>query len=257
MRVYRIVNEPAPDGCDLIVTDTGWTHAMLRHVMVSASDGISAVKGESPDFVSTGTFEALRNQPDFSDYAVYLRTYDPATYRIRNFGIGLHKLANVMLHTMSTRQRLEDFLHNSGNLRVLFAVVVPFADAPVAEWAIVIPGTAENTRIKGGEVTDVVWWAGVDARIQPSMSFQTATRENTFIQVTYEVKTATGALATDYAPVVFFETTAGRLLATRTTARSGIATCVVDVADLPAGAPIKIKAGFKYFPGMADYVCEA
>ena len=142
------------------------------------------------------------------------------------------------------------------DIHLMMAIIVPFADSKPKDWVLVLPTFDSDTTIKGAKLTgDLPFLRDVRKVESPTLEFAAGPiKDGDIWTFTVNVLNGDGTPAKGHAPELFFETTAGVLLTQRVFVdpKTAQAKCLISVAGLPKDYPIRIKAGFQYFTGLAS-----
>jgi hypothetical protein len=213
----------------------------------SAEAGVATVR-DVVDFQADFNPSEIITLDDFSDYAMMTRGVKLPSGEVANLGLGMNCLKNLYKITMPTRQSLDDYMHVNKH-HLMAAVLVPFADSSPDTWVLAVPSRGGVVEYDGPMVSVGSWDECIDnymPRLQ-APAFHDLT--DGIVRVVFNIQMP------DLQPValkpwLFFEATAGNLHTSR--AQYGDP-CILDVSKLEPGTTVRIKAGFKYRPGMADY----
>lgn len=179
--------------------------------------------------------------------------------RVGRWVNGRTPLTNLYGETRASRASPSVHMYRMG-LRLLFGVLVPFMAAPMQEWALLVPAKGmEQWEIDGCTVHTQPNDDLARAKHLPSISLS-CVPGGVGVQLLHaQVLDANGAPWRGTAGTVYFEATAGVLGWQRAAIdpATGIAVAQVATHGLPPGLPVKVKAGFKHYPGLTDCTFDA
>lgn len=256
MRIFKVTGAASPEKVRLVANGNGYDYTYLRPVGAGTGYGPPKQMQDYPDFITSIQPATLMAQPDFADYSMFLRGFAPGdSNRLRSLVKDVHGLANVHARTLPTKMSLVDYLHVTlSRAEIMVAVLVPFASSDPADWALALPCADPATIVTDLPMTAVATFDEVVARVMPNMAFDLASSTVTagIVSVPVKVSLPSSQLATGCKATVYLESTGGQLLAARIqVSDDGLAHAMVDISAVPAGMPIKLKAGFKYWSGLA------
>lgn len=229
-----------------------------RTVLEISEDGFTLRlgyrNGVDPDeyrdfFTDTMTWLDARRTPEFGDFAVLGRVQQIGAKGLASLRRGPGVMSNLHALTKSSRLPIDDYL-TAGRYRLANAFIVPFASSPWGDWVFVatVPegGVLE---VPGVEVRQAASLAEVIAEMTPTMIFDAAILE----PGKWALSVTLSPVPEDTTCEVYFETTAGVLTVARSAVAAGVSSTVLDLRDVPEGTKLKVKAGFKYFPGINEH----
>ena len=141
----------------------------------------------------------------------------------------------------------------------ILTLYLPFADTPWTSGQLVIKGNPVSGRKiifeNGEEITpQVIGEDDASPFVFPTLVMTTSDTiaPDGYATVTVSCKMPTGELCTDCNSEVFLEPVVGVLPKSRVTLTNGTATFRVSALGLQSGDSIRIKAGWRYFPGLTE-----
>jgi len=161
--------------------------------------------------------------------------------------------------TLSNRETAVDYAQRVQR-NLLVGINVPFANANDDELFITVNLNAQATdaNIQGDEHCELVWSDAASSGAVRTMAFP-------FIHVQAPASVPVGGSASiklriedvagqllDREAVVYLEAVSGLVPFARVRATHGLATVPVSAAGMSAGDEIRVKFGWKYFPGAED-----
>lgn len=252
MRIFRIMDMQAPCNVTIAAAEVGLHYWLYQDTVTAGPEG-KPVAHKHLDFAFDLDCTRLQQQSDFADYGFLAHGFYPRSRdRVQPFAPDLARLVNIYPHTKATRMGLAEFFH-ARMCEMLIGVAVPFADSPLSEWGVMLPGQGGNLTVQGdldvqevGSLSEALDW------VMPRLLARPVLRQDSpVVPVVFQLLDTHGLPATA-TPTLYFETTHGALLTQRAQVRNGAAVALVDTTGLPAGTMIKVKAGFKHMPGLAD-----
>lgn len=204
-----------------------------------------------PYFEETKTWDELRQTKDFSDYAWMGRLYRFSSRGVSSLNNGVGALANMYAHTKATRSGVYNFLAEQQR-GLIHSLIVPFEDSPWTDWVMTVNLKEGATLLADVEVKTEELTRDVAGMHLPVIAFEEPVREGNRLTLTTQVLDGRTGAPAQTGSQVFFETTAGVLLVTRSPIRNGKAMTVLDLQGVPEGLPLKVKAGFKHYPGVHE-----
>jgi hypothetical protein len=248
MIICGIRDSIAPAKVQLVQGPNGIQYTLRKTVPGAPDSNDKPTTIEITDFTTSFNPVEISALPDLSDYALMTRGIRLPSEAVVNLGLGINRLANLYQITMASRMTIDDYLHQNG-FHLMAAVIVPLDGSSSDTWVLAIP-------CKGGIVecnSPIVYVSSWDEcldnympRIQPPVTHDIT---DGIARVMFGIQMP-NLQPVALKPWLFFEVTAGSLHTTR--AQYGDP-CILDVSKLASGTEVRIKAGFKYRPGQADY----
>lgn len=202
---------------------------------------------------------SLRELPDFTDRACFT-FYDRESIN----GDFVHpeiftRVHNVFAATFASKASLGVYHATVTQVFPVVSVLVPFAESPVSEWAIVV-GSHEPVLADDGNQFDVRSadsLASACGAFFPKVAFDArlyAADSDGIATVGFRLVSATGDPITDRDCNVYLDATAGNLARKRVRTERGVGTVSFSTAGLKRGEKAQVKCGFKFWSGTDD--CE-
>lgn len=246
MLIYRLNKVPAIAEKVLFqVHDSGFNYKII------GLEADAVAPKEVTLFNDENSYERLANWRYLTDYTLFLRCYNTKTQVLHTLRPDINNLINIHQITHANRHDLPDYLFFH-DLEIALGIFVPFHDSPPEEWVAVIPTLNNPPNIEtGGEILQADFLYQVRAATAPRLKFEPAIIDNKLLSCKVGLYNSNDELIRNRQPTIYFETTAGALLVQRQTVQNGFAECLVNLEYLNQ-RQIKLKAGFKYYSGMAE-----
>lgn len=229
MNVYKLIGSSSSSPPRIKISLDGDTLTFITDRYTPDPNTGEAIYEEAGQ--TTVSVGALLARPDCADYSVYVVDLNAAP------------LTNMLAVTLPAKMSIQTYAKMYG-LAVCAGICVPSKADPSSVFVYIPSYCAQTTEVVGDLALSDSSCTSV-FELMPTLVLSHLATTDSIFNVRVECSQAINA-------TVYLETSVGVLLTPRIELVDGVGLGYVSLAGLPAGQTGKIKAGFKYFSGLAE-----